>query len=1277
MADSSSDTQHDRLRKRLEAELQTLKNMSDTIDYDWFLRGRILARSDNSNDVKRQDTTESDPLPHLQKTNTPVSPLMSPSMVNSPNSKAAPSVSTSKDESELHSMANLSRVKTADARLLSTPITGTCSNSSFGIPLKKTATNIDATDIGVSRNIKKPTMSRSNQTPIPPPSQAKKKGFFKKLFGSKSDDPKPEINIFKSEMPKSSTSPASSTLKSPISSIKTSPPPSRASSIKTNAPPTPLSPHKSKDESCNSFDSYEQTPSSAPISEQYKDIDPQLSAYLKEIESSTDNILHNSTTLEHDYNYIYSPVGLDSIHYEANVIPPHPDKPKLPSAFATKPKFGGSVEKELFLKQKKEREEREKELSVFGSLLHRTKTNTNQTGAYLTPLNESEDMPPITFKPIQYVPPPKKTSVTCPIESLKTVKPLKKVAFATTTFVNDPPQQIPSRKPRKGNVEICPNGELIIHKIDPQEKINSATGIVVGGSGHLKLINENAASDPNNKNLNIDGIPSSATMKKTASSTSVASQGSFDQTIKNEDKIAAAQKARETKTGEEIDVQKEHLTIDKPMVKRKKQMAKPVVTLKMDELYTRCCHLREILPIPASLKQIPKGSTDPIPLLHLRNPRPSMIEILSFTDFIRIAPVICVSFDGVSLTNEMFRIVLSSLLYKKYLEKLSLRNTPIDEEGWRMLCAFLSMNKSLKKLDVTQCPSLDVNTQRMKKKTTKAQDTRMTCNMNDRSDRNWALFTAALIFRGGIEDLILTGCKVPDLRLFSDLLNLALVRTKKIGLAYNNLSLQHCYVIARWLEDNQEIIGIDLGYNDLSSFLKPFIDYAKSLNNRGNNLRMLSLNSCNLINSKEAEEFFNSLSTLPKLTYLDISCNPKLMISFLSKLSIHLPLFHSLVVLYIDDNNLDTPAMVRILESISLTPNLSILSIFGNEMNDIVAEALCTALRSSETLYSISFDIEKVSLRYQRKIGLLTMRNVERQLYARTGEINGVTKSFADIISVADKDQIRKELGLEDHMSFTETFYNLIHNRDKFDKEQYEKFTSIIVKVRSNLKNTIQELTKLHSENKLSVQGTEMLFRLLSMDASIDKAFELFHSDTLDSIKDQHEGDTSKIKDVYNIRLKHENQSNEGTDSGEATKFESLMKNIKMNPFENPAALKKCILGAKDPYDLITMLKQCSKHNITMKDLFLKSQKENDEEEEDDEVQEFSEDLLEASQGSESDVSKLELGDARSSDTDTDIDTTNSNTNNNTTSDTSCLGKKKLQSIYDQILREFQKSQSH
>lgn len=1218
--------QHDKLRKRLEEELSFVKSSSDSSDYDWFLRNKSMKHHHLSSTPLATSTSDNNTNAATSNNLPPVTPLKSPTLSAANNNKSNP-ISTLSNSNDNDFLTNLSRSRTADAKLIR-PISRTSTNSSVSSGLHRTSTNVDTSDIGRSRNKKPYTPQIINSTPLSPPTEKKKKGFFKKLFGSKTDDSKPESNIYKTTShtanpisrttsrtdhninsniinnnPISRTHTHSNSISSESQNLNQSQisRSSTISKVSSNSRSNSFVSSDSKPQLSNTNTTINASPkitkiNSNPISnsnsnsttipdlsilslaEQYKDIDPQLSSYINEFENS--NVISENNKAdkeEKDYNFIYSPAGIDKIKYNMEEIPPHPDTPKLPSAFSTKPRFGGSLEKELFLKQKREREE--KENSMFGSLLHKTKTTTPESLFYSGMINESEDTPPFSFEPLKYCHPPPKIDKRPPLETFDEIKPMKKVAFATTTFVTDPPQQIPSRNPRKGNVEICSNGELIIHKIDPQEKLNSATGIVVGGSGPLRLIAEVNPQDVNNpetSNLQID-VPNATSMQPSASTASVTSQATQDQTIKSEDRILAAKKAREHhEHSENIDLQKESFKIDKPMIKRKKQMEKPVVTLKMDELYTRCCHLREILPIPATLKQIPKGSTDPIPYLHLRNPRPSMIEILSFTDFIRIAPVICVSLDGVSLTREMFRIILSSLLYKRYLEKLSLRNTSIDEEGWKMLCLFLSMNKALRRLDITQCPNLDVNTQRIKKKSKQTVENRMISNVNDRSDENWALLTASLIYRGGIDEMILTGCKIPDLQLFSNLLNLALTKTSKIGLSFNDLSLKHCYVIARWLQSNPTVIGIDLAYNDLSSKLKPFIDYANDKTDL-NNLMMLSLNSCNLIDSIETDTFFNVLSKLPHLSYLDISANEKLMRTFSSKLSIYLPLFHNLLRLNIDDNKLDEKSMIRLLESVPLIPNLNYLSITGNEMNETIAESLCKALRSSKTLYSVSFDEDLVDKEHQEKIGLLTMRNVERQLYKKQ-DIKGSQKSFFDTISEDDKESIRKELGLSKGESFIDALYNLIKAKT-VDDQKLEKFLIIFGCIRSHIKQLIQDLINSNIKNQLSVQGKEILIRLISMNASMDKSLELINNKKLNSLKNN--------KDSFDLS-KYEALSRTSFETKRTNQLDELIKNIKSKGIDNCENLRSIIMSTNDPYDMISMLRSCEVNNIKFSDLFLK-----------------------------------------------------------------------------------------
>lgn len=1167
MSKEANDSQHDKLRKRLEEELSMQKSSTDTADYDWFLRGQTLAKPDSKDTELTSSTNTPNSVP-LTTSVTPTTPLKSPTMANSPNSKALPTISSpfNKNDNDDDFLVCLSKCRTADAKL-TTPISRSSTNSSTNTTngLRRTATNVETSDIGKSRTVKKAYFTPTVTKPAlqAPP---KKKGFFKKIFGSsKSEEPKPENNLQKALSHSTPLSrPASRTpTETPKASIKSTTPSissipvsshTRSSSFGTSEKP--------------SFSSVAPEISKLSLADQYKDIDPQLSLYINEIESSNFNI---DSDIESEYNYIYCPGGLDSIKYKEDEIPSHPDKPKLPSALSSNPRFGGSLEKELFLKQKKEKEE--KESSMFGSLLHKTKTNTTEATIFSGMLNESEDTPPFSFEPLKYNHPPPKTAKMPALKTLTSLKPMKKVAFATTTFVSDPPQQIPSRNPRKGNVEICPNGELIIHKIDPQEKINSATGIVVGGSGHLRLINQD--STDNVENMQID-VPNAANMTKTSSTLSMSSTTSMDQTINKEDRILAAKKAREQHTNDNIDVQKENLTIDKPMVRRRKHMDKPVVTLKMDELYTRCCHLREILPIPATLKQIPKGSTDPIPYLHLRNPRPSMIEILSFTDFIRIAPVICVSLDGVSLTKEMFRIILSSLLYKRYLEKLSLRNTQIDDEGWKMLSLFLSMNKALKKLDLTQCPTLDVNTQRIKKKSKSATDSRMTCNVNDRSDRNWALFTASLIIRGGIDDIILTGCKIPDLKLFSNLLNLALIKTNKIGLAYNDLTLQHMSIISCYLQSNPNIIGIDLAYNDLSSILKPLVDYSKIEKTKDDLLAMISLNSCNLIDCNDTDELFNALSKLPNLKYLDLSSNSKLFKTFSSKLMSYLPLFHKLARLNIDNNNLDAKSMVNFLECVSLIPNLSYLSIVGNSIDEVVANSVCRTLKHSKSLFSVDFDKSLVSAKIQEKIGLLTMRNIERQLYKSKGDYKNINEKITAIISNSEREMLKKKIGLNDDMTFTEVLYKILKSND-IDQETVDKFLDLVVCTRSRLKLIIQELMNLNLRNELSLQGKELLIRICAMDSSITKSFDLINNPKINAIKNL-DSKFGNYNDSLNNIFAH--------DLG--TELDSILSNFKSNPVEARKKLKDYMLQSTDPYALIRLLECLKSYNIKISDLFLR-----------------------------------------------------------------------------------------
>ncbi|KAL6925486.1 hypothetical protein ACO0SA_000082 [Hanseniaspora valbyensis] len=125
----------------------------------------------------------------------------------------------------------------------------------------------------------------------------------------------------------------------------------------------------------------------------------------------------------------------------------------------------------------------------------------------------------------------------------------------------------------------------------------------------------------------------------------------------------------------------------------------------LDKIYTRCCHLREILPIPITLKQL-KNKKNPLQVLKFLNPKPTLVDILSFTDFIQCIDLKTLVFDNVSLTDRMVTIIfkaVAKLMLKNQLEKLCLKNVIINKENWKLLCKIITLSgNAFQTLDVSQ-----------------------------------------------------------------------------------------------------------------------------------------------------------------------------------------------------------------------------------------------------------------------------------------------------------------------------------------------------------------------------------------------------------------------------------------------------------------------------------------------------------------------------------------------------------------------------------------------
>ncbi|EDK44955.1 conserved hypothetical protein [Lodderomyces elongisporus NRRL YB-4239] len=753
--------------------------------------------------------------------------------------------------------------------------------------------------------------------------------------------------------------------------------------------------------------------------------------------------------------------------------------------------------------------------------------------------------------------------------SFKGLKPLKRVAFHSSTFLIDPPQQIPSRNPRKGNVEVLPGGVVHINPLTEEDKIaieksqlGLGGGIVVGGSGALGYIKKDA---PPPQSQSSSGSGDEDETENIESSNS--SKSSDENENENEN---GSDNKTEPEAEPAVSARAKGVAIDKPMIRHHPvNYTAPVEKMALDKMYSRCCHLREILPIPAILKQIPPGSLAPLPVLQLRNPTPTMIEIQTFADFLRIAPIICVSLDGVSLSVEQFKIILSAMSAKKQLEKLSLRNTPISEEGWSLLCWFLSRNTVLNKLDVTQCPALSVNILKKKKKransgttgagasaatststsTSKSTATkkkpeeelvRMTCNKENRSDVDWSLFVATLVARGGIDELILTGCCITDVDVFRNLMELAVLkRTTRLGLAFNNLSPKHLKIVVDTWLFRDFARGLDLGYNDFSNvhMLKIFLDFIEQKDFEQKilskaTLSFLSLNSTNSVFNDTFKEVFEKvLLRLPNLKYLDFSNNQRLFNTFnkVDRATNHelitsysdaithgsdenqtvqyftskLPLFPKLIRLHLENENFSQQSIQQIAKVIPFCKNLGYFSLLGNHVDLTSASTLVNAVKNSKTIINLECNTDSFPELFKERIGLYTMRNMERLLYASQPELKSKTDGSTpprtpaspSLTSPPTSSSGANLKEMTETKSLTEQLNDilLLKARQKLDLQspEVQQFLSKAQAIRGELKESINGLLSLQLKNELDVDGKETLIRFIFIDSSIEKGLQL------------------------------------------------------------------------------------------------------------------------------------------------------------------------------------------
>lgn len=319
-------------------------------------------------------------------------------------------------------------------------------------------------------------------------------------------------------------------------------------------------------------------------------------------------------------------------------------------------------------------------------------------------------------------------------------------------------------------------------------------------------------------------------------------------------------------------------------------------------IYRRCCQLRET-PI---LRKITEQLMDPancaaepgiVERLDLAGYWMQLTDLLTLGDYLAVVPVREVVLDNCGLTDEGLRVILAGLLAARrpatnrrrkqplplngvdglaeqggVVERLVLKNNKIGPEGWRHICLFVYLCRTLKSLDLSgiQFPRQPVAAAAAEA----LNGSPMPVAAKRQPQTLCQLLSKSLGERLGGSTLNLlglgqTGISTEQLGLIID--GLLSCGVKRLGLANNGIDADGLAHVARFLQAGH-CEGLDLGGNDLRDELATLADALTVENCR---LSALSLADCNLTPSALCK-LLPTLVKLEEFRFIDLSHNQEL-----------------------------------------------------------------------------------------------------------------------------------------------------------------------------------------------------------------------------------------------------------------------------------------------------------------------------------------------------------------------------------------------------------------
>jgi hypothetical protein len=310
-------------------------------------------------------------------------------------------------------------------------------------------------------------------------------------------------------------------------------------------------------------------------------------------------------------------------------------------------------------------------------------------------------------------------------------------------------------------------------------------------------------------------------------------------------------------------------------------------------IYRRCCQLRETPILKKITEQLAASPVIATPgvvsKLDLTGYWLQLPDLITLGDYLAVVPVKEVIMENCGLTDEGVRVILAGLLAAKcpdygrrrvktlkdgevpqggFVERVVFKNNhKIGRDGWRYICLFINMCRSLKSLDLSKIPFPQPPP--VATPIGGVHHLHRTTSMNTIPDVS-CLLAKALGERLASRDLELlnlaeTGMTTEQL---GGLIDGAIKSgLRRLGIAGNSITPEGMQHVARFLRDGS-CEGLDLGGNDLKDQLGVIAD---ALDDK-NDLYALSLANCSLT-PDSLWSLFPALVKLKNFRFIDLSQN--------------------------------------------------------------------------------------------------------------------------------------------------------------------------------------------------------------------------------------------------------------------------------------------------------------------------------------------------------------------------------------------------------------------